>query len=145
MKVLKAGTLAHPSPGVLEHGRGNREHLVGLSRQGATRYAGCPQSSARIAVTRVRDRGTPESELGIKWRVIGGPSVPSRLRPVPPFGWRLMNGVLEIEWDDEPGDPCNLSPVAFDVVLITVDRAGNESRPSRPIRIAHPGHDVRCE
>ena len=119
--------------------------VVDVFRHGITLTPGCAESVAKIKVTRARDAGTRRGALGFKWRVVGGSAIPTRFRPVPPHGWRMHEGNIEIAWDDEEGDQCNTRPVSFDVVLIAVDGAGNESRPSRPIRIAHPGNEVSCD
>ena len=82
------------------------------------------------------DRTLPD-KIGYLWQVSDGqppaelvpPSRPVRLRD---------DGLLSLVWVDGATD--EQEPLDFSVTVTAFDLAGNESQPSEPIHIQHPGH-----
>ena len=92
-----------------------------------------------IELTRFEDDRTPPDLLG--YRI--GPAIGVLPNSPPAHStdvYRLIRGqkpVVVLVWIDHGSD--EQEPFDFTVSLTAVDRAGNESVASAPVRIAHPG------
>ena len=93
-----------------------------------------------IELVRVDDDRTPREKLGYRITRVEGtlpaagmlPSYAVKVIPVP--GKPLQ---FQLEWVDGATD--NQEPIDFTLAVTAVDLAGNESVPSSPIRVSHPG------
>ena len=110
------------------------------------RGGGAPGSSCNdlgfivIELVRVDDDRTPRERLGYRVTLVEGTlpgwgmSSAVRVVPAPVKGKPLQ---FTLAWVDGATD--NQEPIDFTLTVTAVDMAGNESVPSSPIRVSHPG------
>jgi hypothetical protein len=104
------------------------------------------QYGAVRLIVRCHDDRSPVDSLGFRVFFVGGAlptgcSLPTRvLLPsavIPRDSTGLAACLIGFSWDDGAVDA--QGPFAFDVVVTTVDKGGNDSDPSEPVRVADAG------
>jgi hypothetical protein len=97
-----------------------------------------------IEIRGANDDRTPPAKLGYRIALVGG-TLPAHLllpsdalHPFVPTGDRSGELFqLKLAWVDPATG--NQAPIDFTVTITAVDLAGNESAPSLPVRVRHPG------
>jgi hypothetical protein len=98
----------------------------------------------QIAFTGAKDDRTPRERIGYLIRHVAGTlpyglSLPPDARLATPEAGDVPGEVflLTLMWPDPATS--DQAPIDFTIALTAVDLAGNESAPSSPIRVRHPG------